>query len=103
MPRKSRRVASQQAKLRERRKRQAKKAATPLPQSEATVAREPAGRVPPQAATPAPSAPRQQAVIRPQAPARPAVYDFMGREMLRIAGIMAVLMIVLVVLGLVLR
>ena len=103
MPRKSRRVASQQAKLRERRKRQAKKAATPLPQANATVAPEPAQRAPTQAPTPAPSVPRQQAVIRPQVPARPSAYDFVGREMLRIAGIMTVLVIVLVVLGFVLR
>ena len=103
MPRKSRRVASQQAKLRERRKRQAKKAATLLPQASIPAAPEPSERAPTQAPTPAPSVPRQQAVIRPQAPARPSAYDFVGREMLRIAGIMTVLVIVLVVLSFVLR
>lgn len=103
MPRKSRRIASQQAKLRERRKRQARKSVTPLPQAELTAAQKSAERVPAKVSTPAPTAPRQQSVIRPQAPARPTVYDFVGREMLRIAGIMTVLVIVLVVLGFVLR
>jgi len=103
MPRKSRRIASQQAKLRERRKRQAKKAVTPLPQASVTVAQEPTERTPTPAPTPTPSVPRQQAVIRPQTPTRPSAYDFVGREMLRIAGIMTVLVIVLVVLSIVLR
>ncbi len=103
MPRKSRRVASQQAKLRERRKRQAKKAVTLLPQARATAVPEPAERAPTQAPAAAPSVPRQQAVIRPQATARPSTYDFVGREMLRIAGIMTVLITVLVVLSFVLR